>query len=365
MRSSIFSSEPLREIPVTRWTAVMALAVTVFVAVLGAWEIHWRREWFVPSYRNSDGLWAVTRDRIDDEAGRGVAIVGSSRVFFDVNLDTWRDVTGTLPIQLALEGTSPRPYLTHLAQETQFSGLVVVGVTEGLFFSPEAGLRGSVLRAYRGRTPADQMSQWLSMHLVEPYVAFYDSDIALFAILRRQSFWPARAGMTPELPIVRKLANLTKARQADMWNKVADHPGYRALVRERWGSSLRAPRPAPPPPEERERRMSSLLADVAADVQTIRARGGEVVFVRPPSSGPFREAEARGFPRAQTWDRLLATTGAVGVHFEDHADLQGFELPEWSHIRADQTDRFTRALLRHLRDTLQARGLARAELGGL
>jgi len=362
MRSSIFSSEPLRDIPQTRWTAVMVLAVMVCVSVVGAWEMYWRSEWFVPSYRNSDGLWALTRDRIDDEGGRGVAIVGSSRVLFDVNLESWREVTGTLPIQLALEGTNPRPYLTHIAQETTFSGLVVVGVTEGLFLSPSIGLRGSVVNAYRNRTPADRMSQWLSMHTVEPYVAFYDFDIALFAIVRRQPFWPARSGMTPELPVVRKLANSRVTRQTDMWNKVSDNPDYREVTRGIWLAFLNAPRPAPPPPEVQERHISSLLAEVTADVQAIRARGGDVVFVRAPSSGPFREAETKGFPRELLWDRLLAATGAVGVHFEDHADLQDFELPEWSHIRADQTDRFTRALLRHLRDAQEAGGRARAEL---
>lgn len=361
MRSSIFSSEPLRDVPETRWTAVTALVVIMFVAGLGAWEIYWRSEWFVPSYRNSDGLWAVTRDRIDDEGGRGVAIVGSSRVLFDINLDTWREVTGTLPIQLALEGTNPRPFLSHLAKDTSFSGLVVVGVTEGLFFPPSAGLRRASLAGWEP-TPADRMGQWLSTHMVEPYVAFYDPDIALFTILRRQPFWPARAGMTPPLPEVRKLSNTRITRQTDMWNKVSDNPEYREVTRGIWLAFLSAPRPAPPPPDVAEQYMSSLMAAVAADVQAIRARGGEVVFVRAPSEGPFLEAETKAFPRAHIWDRLLSVTGAVGVHFQDHADLQDFELPEWSHIRADQTDRFTRALLQHLRATLEAKGLARAEL---
>lgn len=362
MRLSTFSSEPLRDIPETRWSSVVTVALLIFVSAIGAWEIYWRSEWFVPAYRNSDGLWAITRDRIEDEGGRGVAIVGSSRVLFDVNLEAWRDVTGSLPIQLALEGTNPRPYLSHIAKETQFSGLVVVGVTEGLFFGPAAGLRASVIAAYRNRTPADRMGQWLSMRMVEPYLAFYDPDIALFTILRRQAWWPQRRGLAPVLPVVRKLANTRRTRQTDMWNKVADHPGYREVARQTWLTFLSAPRPPLPPPDVMERSMVALLSGVAADVQAIRARGGEVVFVRAPSSGPFREAEAKGFPREHIWDRLLNATGAVGVHFEDHADLQDFELPEWSHIRADQTDRFTRALLQHLRNALNAGGKARAEL---
>ena len=108
--------------------------------------------------------------------------------------------------------------------------------------------------------------------------------------------------------------------------------------------------------------LDALLDDVAADVETIRARGGEVVFVRAPSAGPFREIEKQAFPRERTWEPLLRRTGAVGIHFEDHADLQDVEIPEWSHIRARDTDRFTRALVGHLRAALAERGTPRKEL---
>jgi hypothetical protein len=363
MPSSISSSEPLRVVPDVPWPRTAMLAVSLFLVALAGWETYWRFEWLVPSYRNSDGLWALTRDRIDDEGPGGTAIVGSSRVLFDLNLEAWREETGILPIQLALEGTNPRPYLTHLAQQTSFAGLVVVGVTEVLFFSPTPGLRADVIARYRDRTPADRVAQQLSMHLVEPYFAFYDPDVALFTVLRRQPFWPARRDLAPQLPTVRKLSNSRRTRQADMWNKVELHPGYREVARGTWLTFLNAPRPAPPPPEVMQQQADALLAEVAADVRAIRARGGDVVFVRAPSIGPFREAELKAFPRERAWDPLLARAEAAGVHFEDYPDLQDVELPEWSHIRAGETDRFTRALVRHLRAALAARGTPRPELG--
>jgi hypothetical protein len=87
-----------------------------------------------------------------------------------------------------------------------------------------------------------------------------------------------------------------------------------------------------------------VLARSAAAVAKLRARGAEVVFVRFPSSGAWYEAESRVTPRATTWDALLARTGAPGVHFEDHAVLQGYELPEWSHLSRAEADRYTEAL---------------------
>ena len=82
----------------------------------------------------------------------------------------------------------------------------------------------------------------------------------------------------------------------------------------------------------------------------IRARGGEVVFIRPPSAGPFLGRENRNAPRATTWDRLLEETGTVGVHYEDYAGMRGLEVPEWSHLSRESAARFTRAYIDALRE---------------
>ncbi len=371
MRSSISSSEslrvagrrsdaPLRAIPDAPWSRAMVLAAVVFVVAMGAWEAYWRAEGFRPSYRNSDGLWAMTRDRLDREGPGGTAVIGSSRVLFDLNLEAWRDVTGRLPVQLALEGTNPRPLLRHLAADSTFDGLLVVGVTPPLFFTPGFGFREGAFEHWTSETWAEWAGQRISM-TVEPYLAFYNFDTALFTVARRQTWWPPRDGV-PVDPVVRKLSNMRRTRQADMWSKVELDPDYREIVRNTWLAILNAPRETPPPAVLAEM-LDATLDEVAADVRTIRERGGEVVFVRMPSTGPFREIENAAFPRATHWDELLRRADAAGVHFEDHGDLREVEVPEWSHIRAGDTDRFTRALIAHLRDALAARGTPREELG--
>ncbi len=352
---------PLRDVPAGPWPRIAWAGVLVFALLLGGWEAYWRSQWFRPSYRNSDGLWALTHERIASEGGRGTLIVSSSRLLFDVHLEAWREETGQLPIQLGLEGTSPRPFLSQVARETNFSGLVVVGVTPPLFFPPPRGERMSALALTKQWSPADRWSQHLSMRFVEPYFAFYDPDTALFTVIRRQA-WPARAGLEPRMPRVRKLSTTRITRQNDMWDRVERDPAYQKIARDTWLAFLNAPRPNVPP-EVLKKGFEQLLAEVGEDVRRIRARGGEVVFVRPPSSGPFLAAENGGFPRERTWEPLLQATNAVGIHFEDHADLGDVELPEWSHIRAADTDRFTRALVRHVRAALVAKGTPREELG--
>ncbi|MFW6089502.1 MAG: hypothetical protein ACODAB_07105, partial [Gemmatimonadota bacterium] len=105
-----------------------------------------------------------------------------------------------------------------------------------------------------------------------------------------------------------------------------------------------------------------LLARIEADVGRIRERGGEVVFVRLPSSGWFREAEARMTPRDRVWENVLLAADAVGVHFEDYPELADIPTPEWSHVSARDKERLTRALVRILRERLAERGINRSEL---
>jgi hypothetical protein len=83
-------------------------------------------------------------------------------------------------------------------------------------------------------------------------------------------------------------------------------------------------------------------------VTKLRARGVRVLFVRMPSTGEYLAYENKMFPRARTWDVLLARTGAPGIYFEDYAelrpDVQGYYLPEWSHMTRADGERFTAAL---------------------
>jgi hypothetical protein len=97
-------------------------------------------------------------------------------------------------------------------------------------------------------------------------------------------------------------------------------------------------------PEKSASFIAEQIRRTAVALATLRARGVKPLFVRDPSAGPFRDFEETRLPRARTWDVLLKDTGAPGIHFEDHAELQGDELPDWSHVSAKAADRYTRAL---------------------
>ena len=286
-RPGVAQPVPVRDIPERPWGAMIAAAFVLFLALMAAWEWHWRAFGSEGgTYRNSDGLWARERRRIDQGEGDATVLVGSSRLFFDVRLATWERLSGRRPIQLSFEGTSAMPMLEDLANEPAFTGKLLVGVTPGLFFSGRAR-RGSAVKYYHEESPSQRVGQWLSMKL-EPWLAFYDSDYALATVIERLD-WPARGGQPPRLK-VRRLSAGGPDRDTHLWHKVVDDPEYQALARRIWLQSL-TPGPDAPPPAVRDKVRDEQIARAVAAVAKLRARGVEVVFVREPSEGPYLENE--------------------------------------------------------------------------
>lgn len=340
-RPGVAQPVPERDVPAQPWRGIFLAALALSALLIGGWERHWRAYGVTPSIRNSDGLWSVQRRRIDAGEGDRTVLVGASRMLFDTDLDTWQRLSGSRPIQLALEGTTPVPVMENLADDPKFTGRLVVGVAPDVFFSGFA-VRGKILKYFRTETPAQRAGQWLSMTLVEPLFAFYDPDFALSTVLRRQP-WPLRGGMQPHTR-VRKLLVMDRDRNTRIWRKVESDPQYAAMAQRIWAEDF-APLDAADH-ADLDKTIQDQVGRAAAATAKLRARGVEVIFVRPPSADEYLKYENRDFPRAKTWDVLIAGTGARGIHFQDYPELQDFTLPEWSHIAAVQRPRFTEALYR-------------------
>ena len=318
-----------------------ALVATIVAAVLlSAWELHWRELGSEKSYRNSGGLWATERRRIDNGEGDATVLIGSSRMQFGLQLDVWEKESGERPIQLAMVGTSPLTAMESLAADPDFTGQLLVGVAPDLFFS---GLEiyGEVFDRYEDESPSEWLGQRISM-LIEPHLASYNMDFALIPILRRQPL-PPREGVFDPLE-VRKLDILGKDRNIRMWRKVEEDPEYQAQAKRIWSQFLRLEIEDQEAYEMQLESYGVQIDRAVAAVEKLAARGVEVIFVRFPSNGRYRESERLFFPRDAAWDVLIEKTGALGIHFEDHDELQGYEMPEWSHLSATEADRFSAAL---------------------
>lgn len=337
-----------RELPGINLGRAWAVALLMFVVGFGAWEWKWRAFGAEPSIRNSDGLWAIQRRQLSAAQGNRTVIIGSSRVLFDIQLSVWEQLTGERPFQLALEGTSPIFVLEDLADDTNYNGRLLIGVTPPLYFTGR-GRRELAVKNWNKETLAQRAAQWLSMQLVEPLLSYYHEDFALVTILERQN-WPAWRGV-PGQKDVRRLNTMDKDRNARMWSKVENDQSYQAIAKDIWTQTLFHRVGTIPPPVLQGLGEEQIKRTVAA-VEKLRARGVRMVFVRAPASGEFLEFENKAFPRATTWDLLLHRTGLPGIHFEEYPELQGYELPEWSHMTGKEAKRFTGELWKILQRDL-------------
>jgi hypothetical protein len=338
-RPGVAQPVPERDIPNQPWRAI-SLAVLVIVAALtGAWE--WKMRTLglrAGDFDDGPSLWAEQRRRVDAEAAP-VVIVGDSRILFDTNLDRFQALTGVRPVQLALQGTNGRPFLENLADDPKFKGLVLVGMAELSYFRTKSGLMQKALDRAHFESPA-QRGSFLVRRFLERHLAFMDNDYRLSTLGARLD--PDLRPGADDNPYddVWKIGETFDGRQTILWSRIETDPRLRDHARHAWNGF----RGKPITPEV----IAMTRARTKAAVDKIRARGGEVVFVRPPSALVLRVNEEQRLPRAKGWDELLKATRAQGVHADDLPQAQKLLIPEFSHLDPGCAVVFTDAYVRRL-----------------
>ena len=325
-----------KNMPARSAVLALVLVLTFFVS----WELYLRHKGAVPDYDDSPALWAHARAMVYEPADKATVFIGSSRIKYDLDIVTWESLTHTHAIQLAMVGSSPRHFLTDLANDLNFKGRLVVDVTEVLFFSdhgdvsPDAGIA-----YYKKETPAQKVSFMLDK-TVEPRLVFLnESHYALNALLERFHFHD-RPGVYPflDFPVGFNVTQFN--RQNRMTPEFVANAGKQGQVMGIWGYFAKDPTPP-----MNGKALDAVMQKVKNDVAKIKARGGDVIFTRTPSSGGFFMGEQKGYPRAAYWDRLLTETGCKGIYFKDYPALAAMVCPEMSHLKPQDAIIFTQNLV--------------------
>lgn len=298
---------------------------------------------------DGNSYWTVERRRIHSGPRDQVVILGDSRILFDTNLDVWQQLTGVRPVQLALPGTPALPFLTDLANDEHFAGLVVLGINEAIFFLPVPGVNGAALHYSRTESPSQRFGHRINL-LLQRGLAFVDSDYSLFPLIDRLDI-PNRPGVDAsyitvgnEYSGIWKLAESFADRQTTMWPRLETDSYLQKHAERAWSGLIAVINDllahGGPYPNALVGRM---IAQAQRDMEKIRGRGGEVVLVRPPASGEFLRWERIVVPRVTVWDRLLRETHSFGIHFEDYPEMRTLVPREWSHLGGADQKVFSRA----------------------
>ena len=329
---------PTRDIPEQPWGR-LALAVAL-VLLVGMILLEWNARRLglrAGDLGNSETAWATERARSADAP---VAIVGDSRILFDTDLDRFEALTGVRPIQLAIHGTSALTLLEDAAANRDFNGLLIVGTAETMFFQPFDGYGGYVRKLEQHESPAKRASTQLD-HFLQRRLAFLDDSYRL-SVLAARLDPNLRAKVEGPYDDVWKLAEVGEGRATWMWPRIERDQRLRTHARYAW-KGFKEKFPYTP------KLIATGLGRAVKAVETIRARGGEVVFVRPPSDIHLRVNEQAQLPKAKSWDALLRATKAAGVHNDDlPPHLRRLIMPEWSHLNRACAAVFTDAYVRRL-----------------
>lgn len=357
MPSSTSNSDFLRPIPAQPWLALVLTVGLLTATAVVAWELHVRARGYAPTLNDTPDLWSEVRATVEPDS---LVLIGTSRMLFDIDLDVLEAGLGRKPRQLAIVGSSPFPILADLADDTSFRGTLLIDVVPPLYFAPGGPLLEAsekALRRHRDRSHAQRWSHGLGVQLEQHLAFLQQEDLTLAKLLERVKI-PDRPGALVGPPMPPYFYAFERDRRARMVPAAAieGHP-LQQRVAHGWLPLFSEP---PPPSfvplevhrEGQRRAIEERFAASARHIARIRERGGRVVLLRLPVTGPLAEREEQLAPLLHTWGRLVRETGVPAINFADHADLRTLECPEWSHLSAEDSVEFTRRLVPHLQAAL-------------
>jgi hypothetical protein len=332
-----------RPIPRQPWLRHLMVAAFITAALVGGWEYLMRDKAGLRAGDLGDSRadWIVQRRLVDSAPKDSIVIIGDSRILFDTDLDTWQALTGRRPFQLGLMGAGALPVLHDFANDPHFSGLLVIGTAEFSYFAEGPDSATDALDHRYKQSPSERLGNWLQAGLSRHF-AFIDANYTLMKLIERHR-WPEREHVDGYYYSVWKLAENLEGRQTHLWDRLTTDPYLRTHARIVWKRIYSGD----PVPDDLVARM---VARTKTDVERIRARGGDVVWVRPPSAGPILDIERRRYPREKVWDRLLRETSTFGIYFGDYPQMRGLTVPDWSHLDQASSLKFTDAYVRVLNE---------------
>jgi hypothetical protein len=330
---------PERDIPDQPWGRI-SLVVFILVLLLSSlWEWQMRRLELVPGDLSSTSdPWAEMRREVD-RRDVPLLLIGDSRILYDSDLHRVQQLTGVRPIQLGIAGGTGLPVLEDIADDPHFKGLAIVGMAETSYFDNlHTVIRTrQALALSKWESPAKRASFQIQ-RLISPHLAMLDDDYGLSTLVAHlDPDW--RPGVKGPYDEVWKAGELAPDGEARLWRRLDHDQRLSAHERNVWFQLF------PPFPID-DASIQQILARTKIAVDKIRARGGDVVFLRPPSGPGLKQVEYQHIPRARGWDPLLAYTHAKGVHADDLANVQNLYLPESSHLSHACATVFTDAYIR-------------------
>jgi hypothetical protein len=357
-----FTSSSDERLPPVEWLRVFITALLIAVAFVAAMELRLAARGFRPSVPDSEALWLKQRARASRLGSEALILVGASRVQLDLDLEILHDLTGLKPVQLAIDGSTSLPIFEGLTRDPTITGTIIFDYYDHIIAQPEIhDIAARYQRDYEAHAKSEwtetDIEAWLSDN-VHTRLRSYSDGASPFNSLVMRILSP-RA--TPQYLITRP----DRSRLAD-YTQVPMPQFYYGRVMRELGEKIQSltgmtyvdvdrllrQRIDRIEPQDNGRFLVETNV-LRSDVETIRRRGGRVVFVRMPASALVWELEKRRYPRDSFWRPFSEKVGAPTISAEEYPTMAAFQCPDGSHLDFRDRERFTRALV----DALKAKGV--------
>lgn len=351
---------PYREIPEQNWTSIFVITLVSTIISITAWEILARYKDHIPGTYQSGHkeMWAEERRKLDNpNHDYRIVLTGSSRILWASDLDIMEKGFGTRPLQLALPGTSPALFVEDIVDNTDFDGLILVGVTPFLVNKINLGFFGGpAMEYYKNASPADISGYYLH-NFLSNYLGFMDSAFSIPELKNHYIELPHREGSIVLNQKGWKLGDVYSDRQTDMWPPIENKNSFdNQQMLNFWlrGGGLEKRFSE----EEQHNMNNSLLEFFTPLVLKQREKGGDVLFIRMPSSGDYRKQELRNDYTERFWLPVVQKLDIPFIDCFDYPELSTkLEIPEWSHFSRQSQDIWSKNIVKHIeRVYLNVRG---------
>lgn len=331
MPSSTSSSD--RSAPEGPWLATGLAALAIAALLLGGLEMLWRSHGERPSVTDDEKLWAAERSRVygDDV----IVIVGSSRALLGVSMPTLRArLPRQRPVMLAIDGTSPWLTFRSVLDDPQFHGTIVVDTYEASF--EPAAWREAIryVKTFDDGVELDKRWNTLAAAWLRGHFTVLASHLSLGHLTRtlvETEAWPK--------PYYQAAA-ADRSRAADF--SAVDVEAMAAKRVKKLQATFREHPPSTP------KAWLTSMKRFERSIRALKARGGDVVFVRFPTTGAHRRIDEAAYPRAKYWDVWAKQTKAHTLHFDDVEALRALDCPDGSHLDLRDSPTFTSVLIDEL-----------------
>jgi len=341
VRSSTSSFETAGDrIPTRSWMRHWAILVVLVVSLFTIAEIGLRWAGHAPPGAASRGrlLWSYHRAQVARGKQRSIVLIGASQMQTNVDLPTFREVCPEHQVtQLAINSHgSPIAVLRDLAEDPQFSGLVVASVTAKRIDGP----------------------RWLASQ--QSFVEHFRGAYSWYSPLECSLQWAVTSSSCVfRYNLIEKTRRGLRGRGNWLTGRTTFHCAFDRQIRQHFVNWDSAAAPATTATVIRsagtEPPVSSSFLDklnqIETSVRRIRSRGGQVVLVRMPTHGRHWNTSQQQFPRHRWWNALAdQVSSAICMHFQDVPTWQKYHCPDDVHLDYRDSPAFTRDLIDALKN---------------